>query len=249
MYMQFPSHKRRAVGMESSPAVVKRQRVQPFDGPSFLDTPPKALTSPPPLKSHSLNTMQNPSFKKSDASVTPSTPPLHLIQNTTTQFGFGFSDLNLSTIPISRPLHQHNTSFQNAHSHSMQRPEDTQFKSSPAFPSSQPQQDQLPWWLQQPRRVHPSSSTNSSCYYCEAPDNHTACERCDHRLCEMCTRFCDDCSVTGCSCCTVVDYDSRFDRTLCLECYDDNRAKSHTHGHCGVESSRFGGDGDDVTLS
>lgn len=234
MYMQFP-HKRPEAGIEPSPVVLKRQRVQPMNCSSFLDSPSKELTSPHP-KAYSSNTFHNPSYQNSDVTSKSITPSLHLIQTSNNQFGFGSFHVT--------PNPQHNTCGHHSHSNSVQRPQDTEVKSSPPSPSSLQHQ----WWLQQPRPVHPSSPTTSSCYYCEAPDNHIACERCDHRLCEMCTRFCDDCSATWCPSCTLLDYDSTFDRTLCFECYYDKHGKPHIYGHGNADGS-VDSDGDGIMPS
>lgn len=62
--------------------------------------------------------------------------------------------------------------------------------------------------------------SGKECGYCQK-DAHAACERCERDLCELCTRCCDECAVTWCRFCTVVDYDNPFERTLCFGCYDD----------------------------
>lgn len=122
----------------------------------------------------------------------------------------------------------------------------------PPPPPSQKQQHQ-PWWLQHPKTKHGSTGCSSgsshqhhrpTCYYCDAPRDTVACERCDKALCDMCTRFCDVCSATWCPCCTVIDYESPQERTLCFDCFDDGGCRRSDGCGSNVDS-----DGDDVMLS
>lgn len=74
-----------------------------------------------------------------------------------------------------------------------------------------------PWWL----TARIPESDGSSCHYCERAAGVVECERCEHRLCDMCVRGCERCATTSCPCCCVVDFDCPVERTLCAGCYDE----------------------------
>lgn len=155
-----------------------------------------------------------------------------------------------STPPSPDTLHHNHHHFPSASSLSV---------SAPLPPK---QQQNQPWWLQQHPKTkrgcsashhhhhHPNRSTSTQCYYCDAPCDTVACERCDKALCDMCTRFCDVCSATWCPCCTVIDYESPQERTLCFDCFDEEGGDGCRRGDgCGSSSSNLDSDGDDVMLS
>lgn len=101
------------------------------------------------------------------------------------------------------------------------------------------QANELPWWLRPSSHSMDSSidsciaaSSSQVCYYCSTrPAHHsTSCGRCDRMLCDICVRSCQSCQEVWCPCCSIVDYDTPIERTLCFECYDDcSRHDIHIH--------------------
>lgn len=83
----------------------------------------------------------------------------------------------------------------------------------------------IPWWRQPPRKSGVAGRTDGTrtgegaCEYC-SQDVHIACERCDRDLCIDCCRCCDVCENMWCKYCTIVDYESAYERSICVECYD-----------------------------
>lgn len=198
MFNPQPSHNRRAFGMESSPVVLKRQRVQPFDASSF----------------EIINNYE----ARHQCHLKPTTAPVHNCHDLKTPSSFSTihdpeSSQSSTSTSASLPSSSSNSASAFGCQHSCPVP------SAPVQTVAQ-----QPWWLKHPKTKLTPKPNTPHCYYCEQLENFAACERCERTLCEMCTRFCDSCSEAWCSCCTVVDYDSPFDPTLCLECYDERRA-------------------------
>lgn len=121
-------------------------------------------------------------------------------------------------------------------------------------PKSSPHSD-VPWWLQ-PQTPAYQQVNAGSCYYCCGPrrtTDHISCQRCEHDICEMCTRICDTCTATWCPYCTIVDYESPVEQTVCFDCYEDARTRRQGVGCSDSSSSGFGSilesDEDNIMLS
>lgn len=117
------------------------------------------------------------------------------------------------------------------------------------------QMNDLPWWLRPSSSSSstdseiepvPSASTSQVCYYCTVrPAHHsTSCGRCDRMLCDICVRSCQSCQEIACPCCSIVDYNAPFERTLCFECFDDF-SRHDQQSHAGHLQS----DGDHIMLA
>ncbi|KAG7281208.1 hypothetical protein CRUP_019733 [Coryphaenoides rupestris] len=56
------------------------------------------------------------------------------------------------------------------------------------------------------------------CQKSQGVDARTTCSQCDRLACSSCSRQCSSCSSQCCSVCTVVDYSSQFETTVCWSC-------------------------------
>jgi len=70
----------------------------------------------------------------------------------------------------------------------------------------------------------------SQCYICaEVSLESVSCSYCEHVSCLGCSRQCTRCGDVFCSFCSTVSYNTRHDRTLCLNCnYEETQPKSNT---------------------
>ncbi|XP_069772657.1 apoptosis regulatory protein Siva [Narcine bancroftii] len=69
--------------------------------------------------------------------------------------------------------------------------------------------------------LHKSSikPTIINCFICTKSSNFKeSCSRCDHLLCEDCTKMCDHCTKNFCSICSVVDLNDAEDKVFCYDC-------------------------------
>ncbi|XP_055496609.1 apoptosis regulatory protein Siva [Leucoraja erinacea] len=58
----------------------------------------------------------------------------------------------------------------------------------------------------------------TNCFICLKPSNFKGpCSRCNHLLCQDCTKVCDNCTQNFCSICSVAD-DAVEDKVFCYDC-------------------------------
>ncbi|XP_051880912.1 apoptosis regulatory protein Siva [Pristis pectinata] len=58
----------------------------------------------------------------------------------------------------------------------------------------------------------------TNCFICLKPSSFKEpCSRCDHLLCQDCTKVCDHCTKNFCSICSVSNYDAE-DKVFCYDC-------------------------------
>ncbi|KAI0567153.1 Cd27 binding protein (Siva) [Gracilaria domingensis] len=104
-----------------------------------------------------------------------------------------------------------------------------------------------PWWQEPPRAAALYKRTDA-CATCNGVQLEATCERCEKQLCGMCTRLCDVCGMTWCTHCSLVDYDSPSERTLCLPCWEDTNERKEDSGGARDDEIRLDEDEDMMSL-
>ncbi|XP_068683257.1 uncharacterized protein [Montipora foliosa] len=61
----------------------------------------------------------------------------------------------------------------------------------------------------------------SVCWVCCQQSEAMPCAFCEHSVCEMCVRQCNQCVGVFCIFCSTINYDNNEDRPLCLTCHNE----------------------------